>query len=236
MRPLSEFPAWSPAARCNSASGCRRPPGATVYLKREDLQAVRSYKLRGAHNLLMQLSDDEIAAGVVCSSAGNHAQGFAMACRSMGIHGRVYVPAKTPKQKRDRIRYHGRDFIELIAGRQDLRRGRRRGARRRRADRRDAGAAVRRSAHDGRPGHHRRRDSRPARRRAGPGDRPGRWRRLHRRHHDVSGRADDEHLGARRRAGRGRGDDRRAGRGRAGHAGSRRPVRRRRGGRTGRAR
>jgi threonine dehydratase len=89
--------------------------GATVYLKREDLQAVRSYKLRGAHNLLMQLSDDEIAAGVVCSSAGNHAQGFAMACRSMGIHGRVYVPIKTPKQKRDRIRYHGREFIELIA-------------------------------------------------------------------------------------------------------------------------
>jgi threonine dehydratase len=89
--------------------------GATVYLKREDQQAVRSYKLRGAHNLLMQLSDEEIAAGVVCSSAGNHAQGFAMACRSMGIHGRVYVPAKTPKQKRDRIRYHGREFIELIA-------------------------------------------------------------------------------------------------------------------------
>jgi threonine dehydratase len=88
--------------------------GASVYLKREDLQAVRSYKLRGAHNLLMQLSDDEIAAGVVCSSAGNHAQGFAMACRSMRIHGRVYVPGKTPKQKRDRIRYHGREFIELI--------------------------------------------------------------------------------------------------------------------------
>jgi threonine dehydratase len=89
--------------------------GATVYLKREDLQAVRSYKLRGAYNLLQQLSADEIAAGVVCSSAGNHAQGFAMACRSMGIHGRVYIPAKTPKQKRDRIRYHGREFIELIA-------------------------------------------------------------------------------------------------------------------------
>jgi threonine dehydratase len=88
--------------------------GATVYLKREDLQAVRSYKLRGAHNLLMQLSAEEIAAGVVCSSAGNHAQGFAMACRSMGIRGRVYVPIKTPKQKRDRIRYHGREFIELI--------------------------------------------------------------------------------------------------------------------------
>ncbi len=89
--------------------------GATVYLKREDLQSVRSYKLRGANNLLRQLSADEVAAGVVCSSAGNHAQGFAMACRSMGIRGRVYVPAKTPKQKRDRIRYHGREFIELIA-------------------------------------------------------------------------------------------------------------------------
>ncbi|ORV40383.1 threonine dehydratase [Mycolicibacter engbaekii] len=90
--------------------------GAHVYLKREDLQSVRSYKLRGAYNLLVQLSDDELAAGVVCSSAGNHAQGFAYACRSLGVHGRVYVPAKTPKQKRDRIRYHGGDFIELIVG------------------------------------------------------------------------------------------------------------------------
>jgi threonine dehydratase len=90
--------------------------GATVYLKREDLQTVRSYKLRGAYNLLVQLSDEEISAGVVCSSAGNHAQGFAYACRALGIHGRVYVPAKTPKQKRDRIRYHGGDFIELIMG------------------------------------------------------------------------------------------------------------------------
>lgn len=90
--------------------------GAQVYLKREDLQAVRSYKLRGAYNLMMQLSPAELAAGVVCSSAGNHAQGFALACRSMGVHGRVYVPAKTPKQKRDRIRYHGGEFIEVIVG------------------------------------------------------------------------------------------------------------------------
>jgi threonine dehydratase len=90
--------------------------GASVYLKREDLQTVRSYKLRGAYNLLVQLSAEEIAAGVVCSSAGNHAQGFAYACRSLGIRGRVYVPAKTPKQKRDRIRYHGGEFIELIVG------------------------------------------------------------------------------------------------------------------------
>jgi len=90
--------------------------GANVYLKREDLQSVRSYKLRGAYNLLVQLSDSELAAGVVCSSAGNHAQGFAYACRSLGVQGRVYVPAKTPKQKRDRIRYHGGEFIELIVG------------------------------------------------------------------------------------------------------------------------
>jgi threonine dehydratase len=90
--------------------------GATVYLKREDLQVVRSYKLRGAYNLLVQLSAEELAAGVVCSSAGNHAQGFAYACRTLGVHGRVYVPAKTPKQKRDRIRYHGGEYIDLIVG------------------------------------------------------------------------------------------------------------------------
>jgi threonine dehydratase len=90
--------------------------GAQVYLKREDLQAVRSYKLRGAYNLLVQLSDEETAAGVVCSSAGNHAQGFAYACRTLRVHGRVYVPLKTPKQKLDRIRYHGGEFIELIVG------------------------------------------------------------------------------------------------------------------------
>ena len=90
--------------------------GAKVYLKRDDLQSVRSYKIRGAYNLLKQLTDEELRAGVVCSSAGNHAQGFALACRSMKVHGRVYVPGKTPKQKRDRIRYHGGDFIELIVG------------------------------------------------------------------------------------------------------------------------
>nr|WP_313673097.1 threonine ammonia-lyase IlvA [Mycolicibacterium sp.] len=90
--------------------------GAEVYLKREDLQSVRSYKLRGAYNLLMQLTPEQLRAGVVCSSAGNHAQGFALACRSMQVHGRVYVPAKTPKQKRDRIRYHGGDYIDLIVG------------------------------------------------------------------------------------------------------------------------
>jgi len=126
--PLSSFSAADVDAAARRIAGVVTPTplqlsdrlsattGANVYLKREDLQTVRSYKLRGAYNLLVQLSDQELAAGVVCSSAGNHAQGFAYACRTLGIRGRVYVPAKTPKQKRDRIRYHGGEFIELIVG------------------------------------------------------------------------------------------------------------------------
>ncbi|MGX1807822.1 threonine ammonia-lyase IlvA [Nocardia sp. NPDC055321] len=89
--------------------------GAEVYLKREDLTAVRSYKLRGAYNLIVQLTAAERAAGVVAASAGNHAQGVAFACNAMGITGRIYVPTTTPKQKRDRIRVHGGDFVQLIA-------------------------------------------------------------------------------------------------------------------------
>jgi threonine dehydratase len=112
-RRIADVVAFSPLQHSDRLSAAT---GAEVYLKREDLQTVRSYKLRGAYNLLMQLSDEELRAGVVCASAGNHAQGFALACRSMGIHGRVYVPGKTPKQKRDRIRYHGGEFIELIVG------------------------------------------------------------------------------------------------------------------------
>ncbi|WP_226437089.1 threonine ammonia-lyase IlvA [Rhodococcus yananensis] len=89
--------------------------GARIYLKREDLTRVRSFKLRGAYNVMAQLSESERAAGVVAASAGNHAQGVAYACRSMGIAGRIFVPTRTPKQKRDRIRAHGGEFVELIA-------------------------------------------------------------------------------------------------------------------------
>ncbi|MBT0565240.1 threonine ammonia-lyase IlvA [Williamsia sp. CHRR-6] len=89
--------------------------GAQVYLKREDLQSVRSYKIRGAYNSIALLDEGARAAGVVAASAGNHAQGVAFACRAMGIRGRIYVPTTTPKQKRDRIRWHGGDAIELIA-------------------------------------------------------------------------------------------------------------------------
>lgn len=88
--------------------------GAKVYFKREDLQVVRSFKIRGAYNLMAQLTDAERAADVVTASAGNHAQGVAFACRTMQVQGRIYVPVNTPKQKRDRIRAHGGSYVELI--------------------------------------------------------------------------------------------------------------------------
>ncbi len=87
---------------------------AQVFLKREDLQVVRSYKLRGAYNLMSQLTPDERAAGVVCASAGNHAQGVAFACQALGISGTIFLPRTTPRQKRDRIRAHGGDQVELL--------------------------------------------------------------------------------------------------------------------------
>nr|WP_232662834.1 threonine ammonia-lyase IlvA [Pseudonocardia sp. TRM90224] len=90
--------------------------GAEVYLKREDLQVGRSYKLRGAYNLLAQLSTEERAAGAVCASAGNHGQGVAYACRTLGMRGRVHVPATTPRQKRERIVALGGGNVELVVG------------------------------------------------------------------------------------------------------------------------
>ncbi|HYH29254.1 MAG TPA: threonine ammonia-lyase IlvA [Pseudonocardia sp.] len=90
--------------------------GARVWLKREDLQVGRSYKLRGAYNLLAQLDDAERAAGAVCASAGNHGQGVAYACRQLGIRGRVHVPSTTPRQKRERIVALGGDSVQLVVG------------------------------------------------------------------------------------------------------------------------
>src|SRR5690606_29842087 len=87
--------------------------GVPVWLKREDLQSVRSYRLRGAHLFLDSLDEREREAGVVAASAGNHAQGVARACRALGIHGRIYVPSTTPRQKRDRITSIGGDHVEL---------------------------------------------------------------------------------------------------------------------------
>ena len=90
--------------------------GADVWLKREDLQVVRSYKARGAYNLIAQLDDAARAAGVVTASAGNHAQGVAFACAALGVRGRVHLPRTTPRQKRDRIASIGGEAIEMIAG------------------------------------------------------------------------------------------------------------------------
>ena len=88
--------------------------GAEVYLKREDLQDVRSYKIRGALYGISNLSAEQRRLGIVTASAGNHAQGVAYACRSMGIRGKIFVPEPTPKQKRDRIKVHGADMVELV--------------------------------------------------------------------------------------------------------------------------
>jgi threonine dehydratase len=85
-----------------------------VYLKREDLQVVRSYKIRGAYNMISQLSLKRKAAGVVCASAGNHAQGFAWSCRSLGIKGVIYMPSPTPKQKVNQVKMFGGEWIKLV--------------------------------------------------------------------------------------------------------------------------
>lgn len=91
-----------------------RLTGAYVWLKREDLQPVRSYKIRGAYNLISQLGEDERAAGVICASAGNHGQGVAFSCARLGIQGRVYVPSTTPRQKRERMRALGNGLVQLV--------------------------------------------------------------------------------------------------------------------------
>ena len=84
-----------------------------VYLKREDLQVVRSYKLRGAYNMMSSLSSEQLQRGVVCASAGNHAQGFAYSCKKLGVKGVVFMPVITPKQKITQTKMFGEDFIEV---------------------------------------------------------------------------------------------------------------------------
>ncbi len=88
--------------------------GAEVYLKREDLQVVRSYKIRGAYNLINSLDAAQRERGVVCASAGNHAQGVAFSCRALNLHGTIYMPAITPKQKINQVRMFGGDNIDIV--------------------------------------------------------------------------------------------------------------------------
>lgn len=84
-----------------------------VFLKREDLQVVRSYKLRGAYNMMSSLPAEQLSKGVVCASAGNHAQGFAYSCKKLNSKGVVFMPIITPKQKISQTKMFGEDFIEI---------------------------------------------------------------------------------------------------------------------------
>ncbi|MBA2872345.1 threonine dehydratase [Anoxybacillus calidus] len=100
--PLQKNPLLSERYQCN------------LYLKREDLQVVRSFKIRGAYNRMKHLTKEERKNGIVCASAGNHAQGVAYSCRVLGVHGKIYMPATTPRQKVSQVQFFGKDMIEII--------------------------------------------------------------------------------------------------------------------------
>ncbi|QKZ11437.1 threonine ammonia-lyase IlvA [Spirosoma sp. KUDC1026] len=87
---------------------------ANVYIKREDLQIVRSYKIRGAYNKMASLPAEALEQGVVCASAGNHAQGVAYACRKMAVHGTIFMPSTTPSQKVKQVKLFGKEFIDVV--------------------------------------------------------------------------------------------------------------------------
>ncbi|WP_339062975.1 threonine ammonia-lyase IlvA [Tepidibacillus marianensis] len=85
-----------------------------VFLKREDLQIVRSFKIRGAYNFIQSLTKEEREKGVVCASAGNHAQGVAYSCHLLKIHGKIFMPTTTPRQKVTQVKHYGGSFVEVI--------------------------------------------------------------------------------------------------------------------------
>ncbi|HEM5089249.1 TPA: threonine ammonia-lyase IlvA [Streptococcus suis] len=87
--------------------------GATIYLKRENEQRVRSFKIRGAYYAISQLTDDEKSRGVVCASAGNHAQGVAYTCQEMQIPATIFMPITTPQQKIGQVKFFGGDYVEI---------------------------------------------------------------------------------------------------------------------------
>lgn len=102
LTPLSKNIRYSNQFDCN------------VLFKREDLQQVRSYKIRGAYNKMSSLDESEIENGIVCASAGNHAQGVALSCKLLKIKGTIYMPAPTPNQKIEQVKMFGEDFIDVI--------------------------------------------------------------------------------------------------------------------------
>lgn len=86
---------------------------AKVFLKREDLQQVRSYKIRGAYHKISSLTEEELSNGIVCASAGNHAQGVALACSKKQIQGTIFMPAPTPKQKVEQVKMFGGKYVDI---------------------------------------------------------------------------------------------------------------------------
>ena len=102
VTPLSENLQYSKKFNCN------------ILFKREDLQQVRSYKIRGAYNKMSSLSATEIENGIVCASAGNHAQGVALSCKLLKIKGAIYMPSPTPKQKVEQVKMFGEEYIEIV--------------------------------------------------------------------------------------------------------------------------
>jgi len=108
LRPVVRRTALEPSDRLAEEVGVE------VLLKREDVQRCRSYKVRGAYNLMSLLGPGERSGGVICASAGNHGQGVAFSCRALEIRGRILVPSNTPRQKRERILAVGGDWIDLV--------------------------------------------------------------------------------------------------------------------------
>jgi threonine dehydratase len=88
--------------------------GCEIFAKREDLQVVRSYKIRGAYHMIASLTDEDRNKGVICASAGNHAQGVAYACRLLNIPCSIYMPVTTPKQKIRQVRFHGNGQVNIV--------------------------------------------------------------------------------------------------------------------------
>lgn len=85
-----------------------------IYFKREDLQLVRSYKIRGAFNKISSLSPEDLQNGIVCASAGNHAQGVALSCKLKKIKGTIYMPTPTPVQKIEQVKMFGEEYIDIV--------------------------------------------------------------------------------------------------------------------------
>ena len=108
---LKEVVAHTPLMRNNNLSELY---DCELFLKREDLQLVRSYKLRGAYNKMSTLDEPSKKIGIVCASAGNHAQGVAYSCRLLQVKGKIFMPITTPKQKISQVQLYGREWVEII--------------------------------------------------------------------------------------------------------------------------